>query len=78
MSSKDYNTPDSISKYEDHINNTLIPNLKETADLRDKAYNLISEYLKLKVYIETIEDQNLAELKLRVDLGSDFYAHAKT
>jgi hypothetical protein len=39
------------------------------------AYSLYS--LKLKTQIETIQNNDLKEMKTKVDLGSNFYVQAK-
>ncbi|KAI9483415.1 MAG: Prefoldin subunit-domain-containing protein [Benjaminiella poitrasii] len=65
-----------IKKYDEFITNRLKPSLKNELDERDAIFNSMSEYEKLKVQIETIEQNDLKELKTMVDLGSQFYAQA--
>ncbi|OLY78970.1 Protein UXT, partial [Smittium mucronatum] len=74
---QDPETKISFEKYDSFIQGILYPKLKETAELRDSVYDKISEYLKLKSLIETIEDHSLDTLKLSVDLGSNFYVQGK-
>ncbi|KAI7908131.1 Prefoldin subunit-domain-containing protein [Cokeromyces recurvatus] len=65
-----------IKKYDEFITNKLKPSLKSELDERDAIFNTISEYEKLKVQIETIEQNDLKDLKTMVDLGSQFYVQA--
>ncbi|KAJ1672782.1 hypothetical protein EV182_006512, partial [Spiromyces aspiralis] len=65
-----------IEKYESFIHEKLQPDLNHILEVRDKAYDRISTYLKLKAHIEAIRKNGLKELKTRVDLGSNFYAKA--
>ncbi|GAB5593977.1 hypothetical protein Unana1_08877 [Umbelopsis nana] len=66
-----------LQKYDQFVNEKLKPDLKATLDARDTLYDLTSEYLKLKAQIETIQSNDLKEMKTMVDLGSNFYAQAK-
>ncbi|CAO3664096.1 unnamed protein product [Umbelopsis ramanniana] len=66
-----------LNKYDQFVNEKLKPNLKATLDARDSLYDLTSEYLKLKLQIETIQNNDLMEMKTMVDLGSNFYVQAK-
>ncbi|PVU99091.1 hypothetical protein BB560_005559 [Smittium megazygosporum] len=77
QSSSETPVPDSIFKYTNHIETVLVPKLKNLAEKRDKIYNSISEFLKLKSIIETIEEHSLQNLKLQVDLGSNFYVFGR-
>ncbi|PVU93993.1 hypothetical protein BB561_002898 [Smittium simulii] len=65
-------------KYSGFIDNTLVPKLKNSCELRDKVYNSISEYLKLKSLIETFTQNSLDEYKALIDLGSNFYVQGKS
>ncbi|KAG2210314.1 hypothetical protein INT47_003299 [Mucor saturninus] len=65
-----------IKKYDEFIARTLKPSLKQELDERDLIFNSISEYQKLNLQIETIEENDLKELKTMVDLGSQFYVQA--
>ncbi|KAG2183388.1 hypothetical protein INT43_006394 [Umbelopsis isabellina] len=65
-----------LQKYDQFINDKLKPDLKATLDSRDALYDLTSD-LKLKAQIETIQTNDLKEMKTMVDLGSNFYAQAK-
>ncbi|KAI8967744.1 Prefoldin subunit-domain-containing protein [Mycotypha africana] len=65
-----------IKKYDDFIASKLKPSLKKELDERDAIFHSISEYQKLNAQIETIQENNLKELKTMVDLGSQFYAQA--
>ncbi|KAI9199702.1 UXT-like protein [Polychytrium aggregatum] len=66
-----------IKKYDGFINDRLRVDLQDTLDQRDALYDKISEYLKLKVQIETIKAQGAQQLKTQVDIGCDFYVQAK-
>ncbi|KAI8051088.1 Prefoldin subunit-domain-containing protein [Gilbertella persicaria] len=65
-----------IKKYDEFITLKLKPSLKKELDERDAIFNSISEYQKLKTQIQTIQENDLKELKTMVDLGSQFYAQA--
>ncbi|KAJ1919119.1 Translation machinery-associated protein 46 [Mycoemilia scoparia] len=65
-----------LERYDSFINEKLQPDLNHVLELRDEVYNQISEYLKLKTYIETIKKNDLQTLKTKIDLGSNFYAKA--
>ncbi|KAI9143456.1 Prefoldin subunit-domain-containing protein [Paraphysoderma sedebokerense] len=66
-----------LVKYDKFVNEKLRVDLKATLDLRDKIYDQISEYVKLRKQIQLIQSQDLKELKTRVDVGSNFYVQAK-
>ncbi|UZO22218.1 uncharacterized protein OCT59_014586 [Rhizophagus irregularis] len=66
-----------IEQYEKFLHDKLEVDLKQTWDLREKIYEEISDYIKLKNHIELIKSNNLKELKTMVDLGSNFYCQAK-
>ncbi|KAI9313135.1 Prefoldin subunit-domain-containing protein [Dichotomocladium elegans] len=65
-----------IKKYDDFINLKLKPNLKFVLDSRDGVFNTISEYEKLKAQIQTIQDNELKEIKTLTDIGTEFYVQA--
>ncbi|KAI8645810.1 hypothetical protein BD408DRAFT_381472 [Parasitella parasitica] len=65
-----------IKKYDEFISMKLKPSLKKELDERDLIFNNISEYQKLNMQIETIQDNKLNELKTMVDLGSQFFVQA--
>ncbi|RUP48159.1 UXT-like protein [Jimgerdemannia flammicorona] len=66
-----------LAKYDKFVNDKLKVDLQKTLEARDKLYDTISEYLKLKSQIEVIQENNLKEMKTMVDLGSNFYVQAK-
>ncbi|CAI2185505.1 8002_t:CDS:2 [Funneliformis geosporum] len=74
---KDKDISKKFEQYENFLHNKLEVDLKQTWDLRDKIYEEISDYIKLKNHIELIKSNNLKELKTMVDLGSNFYCQAK-
>ncbi|KAI8350922.1 Prefoldin subunit-domain-containing protein [Choanephora cucurbitarum] len=65
-----------LKKYDEFITHKLKPSLKKELDERDAIFNSMAEYQKLNTQIETIQENNLKELKTMVDLGSQFYVQA--
>ncbi|CAG8472016.1 15548_t:CDS:2 [Acaulospora morrowiae] len=66
-----------IARYESFLHDKLEVDLKKTWDLREKLYEEISDFIKLKNHIELIKSNELKELKTMVDIGSNFYVQAK-
>ncbi|KAJ3160899.1 hypothetical protein HDU86_008261 [Geranomyces michiganensis] len=66
-----------IKKYEAFVNDRLRPDLQRSLDARDKVYDTISEYLKLRNQIELLQSQKLTELKTMMDVGCEFFMQAK-
>ncbi|KAJ3172492.1 hypothetical protein HDU88_005820 [Geranomyces variabilis] len=66
-----------IKKYEAFVNDRLRPDLQQSLDARDKVYDTISEYLKLRNQIELLQSQKLTELKTMMDVGCEFFMQAK-
>jgi len=68
-----------VKKYETFLNDQLRPDLKSVLEDRDKIYEDISEYSALKNSIEAIQsagDELPKPLKIKTDLGSNFYVRA--
>lgn len=70
-----------VLKFEHFLNETLQGDLNKLTQLRDKAYEEISQYLQLQRTIERL-DSNTEEgekkcIKTKVDLGCNFYAQAE-
>ncbi|KAI8824843.1 uncharacterized protein EV422DRAFT_583745 [Fimicolochytrium jonesii] len=65
-----------IKKYESFVNDRLRVDLQNTLDARDKVYETISEYLKLRNQIELLQTQNLTSLKTMMDVGCEFFMQA--
>ncbi|CAG8569752.1 9338_t:CDS:2 [Paraglomus occultum] len=76
-SSQPQTIQEKITEYESFVNDKLKIDLKTTLDLRDEVYEQLSEYLKLKRQIQLIQENSLHKMKTMVDLGSNFYVHAK-
>ncbi|KAJ3171799.1 hypothetical protein HDU87_008267 [Geranomyces variabilis] len=66
-----------IKKYETFVNDRLRPDLQRSLDARDKVYDTISEYLKLRNQIELLQSPKLTELKTMMDVGCEFFMQAK-
>ena len=68
-----------ILKYETFLSEKLRPDLKSALEERDTLYAETAEFLALKNSIEAIKSSNLQPgepLKLKTDLGSNFYCQA--
>jgi prefoldin subunit 5 len=66
-----------LARYTAAINDKLKPKLKSILDARDKTYERASHYAQLERNIKLIQDQQLAELKMHVQIGSDCYCAAR-
>lgn len=69
-----------ITDYEAFVNERLRTDLGKVLEARDGIYSDIAEYLQLRNVIEKIREHGGAPqegLKTLVDLGANFYAHAK-
>ena len=81
MAKKVDNIQEKVKKYETFLNDQLRPDLKSVLEDRDKIYEDISEYSALKNSIEAIlqsasDDVLPKPLKIKTDLGSNFYVRA--
>ncbi|KAI9092718.1 Prefoldin subunit-domain-containing protein [Phlyctochytrium arcticum] len=77
MSGRDHRNLSQIKKYESFVNTRLRPDLQSLLDKRDKVYETISDYLKLRNQIDLLQTQNLTSLKTRMDVGCEFFMHAR-
>ncbi|KAI8913908.1 hypothetical protein DFJ77DRAFT_431465 [Powellomyces hirtus] len=66
-----------VKKYETFVNERLRPDLQKALEARDKVYDIISEYLKLRNQIELLQAEKLTELKTMMDVGCEFFMNAK-
>eukprot|EP01135_Chromosphaera_perkinsii_P006175 Nk52_evm3s434 gene=Nk52_evmTU3s434 len=66
-----------ISEYETFLDAKLKKDLEEVLEQRDKVYEKISEYVKLRNNIDLIWKSGMESLKSMVNLGCDFYVQAK-
>uniref|UniRef100_A0A1B6CV90 Prefoldin subunit 5 n=1 Tax=Clastoptera arizonana TaxID=38151 RepID=A0A1B6CV90_9HEMI len=68
-----------VLRYETFINDVLKEQLKKIHSELDKIHGEIAEYVQLRSTIETLKDTGLAEsqMKIQVDIGSNFYMQAK-
>lgn len=71
---------DKILKYEQFLNDKLLPDLKAVFEERDKLYTEQAEFLALQNSIDAIKAAKLREgepLKVQTDLGCNFYVNAR-
>ncbi len=68
-----------VRDYEEFVNERLKTDLQGVLEMRDDVYSDLAEYLQLRNVIERLKTREVAEkeLKTMVDLGANFYAHAK-
>ena len=68
-----------VTKYEEFLNEKLQNDLKQVLKARDSVYEEVSEYLQLRNSIDKLIQCQLPkhDLKTLVDLGANFYAHAR-
>ena len=67
-----------ILHYEEFLNERLRSDLEKVLSQRDEVCGEIAEYNQLKTTVELLISQGPAKpLKTMVDLGCNFYAHAK-
>lgn len=73
------NLPEKILQYEEFLNERLRSDLKKVLDLRERVYSDIADYGQLKNTVDMLinERMDTQPLKTMVDLGCNFYAHAK-
>ncbi|KAJ3020717.1 hypothetical protein HKX48_000316 [Thoreauomyces humboldtii] len=65
-----------VKRYESFVNDRLRVDLQSTLDTRDKVYEDISEYLKLRNQLQLLREQKLTELKTLMDVGCEFFMQA--
>ena len=68
-----------VTKYEEFLNERLHSDVKQVLKARDAVYEEVSEYLQLRNSIDKLIQCQLTkhDLKTMVDLGANFYAHAR-
>ena len=66
-----------VRQFQSFVNDHLKVELKKIISERDGIYEDIIEYTKLKNTCETMKEQKMKEVKTMVNLGSEFYVHAK-
>lgn len=67
-----------VLQYEEFVNERLRHDLEKVLSQREEVCGEIAEYNQLKMTLELITAQEGAKpLKTMVDLGCNFYAHAK-
>lgn len=66
-----------LARYSAAINDKLKPKLKSILDQRDKTYTQASNYAQLARNIALIQEQQLQELRMQVQIGSDCYCVAR-
>ncbi|KAJ3331021.1 hypothetical protein HDU76_004286 [Blyttiomyces sp. JEL0837] len=66
-----------VRRFEAFITERLQPDMIKELEARDKIDSQTAEYLKLKTQIELIKEQNLKDLKMKVDVGCDFLMQAR-
>ena len=69
--------PKKVREYEVFLNERLKTDLKVLLDSRDAVYSDVAEYMQLKSVIEALQGREDTPLKAMVDLGCNFYAHAR-
>ncbi|KND04891.1 prefoldin, alpha subunit [Spizellomyces punctatus DAOM BR117] len=66
-----------IERYERFVNERLRVDLQKAVVARDKIYETIAEYLKLRNQIDLLRNEKLNELKTMMDVGCEFFMQAK-
>ncbi|QSL66416.1 hypothetical protein MERGE_000796 [Pneumocystis wakefieldiae] len=66
-----------LKKYTSFMNNVLQPKLYSLIKEREELDKSLSEYFKLKSHILQIQNEKLNQMKIMVDIGSNFYAQTK-
>eukprot|EP00906_Rhabdomonas_costata_P022197 RCo032102 len=66
-----------LSRCERVIEKELKPKLQRIVQRRDAVYEKSSNYVKLRSQIERLQANRQAELKVMVDVGSQFYMQAR-
>ncbi|TPX63236.1 hypothetical protein SpCBS45565_g06774 [Spizellomyces sp. 'palustris'] len=66
-----------IERYERFVNERLRVDLQKAVVARDKIYETIAEYLKLRNQIDLLRNEKLKELKTMMDVGCEFFMQAK-
>ncbi|KTW27114.1 prefoldin, alpha subunit [Pneumocystis carinii B80] len=59
------------------MNDVLQPKLYSLIKEREKLDKSLSEYFKLKSHILQIQNEKLTQMKVMVDIGSNFYVQTK-
>jgi len=66
-----------IVEYETFIEQKLQVDLQYVMAARDRHYDQLAKYLELKNNIILLQENNMKEIKTKINLGNDFYAQAK-
>ncbi|CAK9291563.1 unnamed protein product [Gordionus sp. m RMFG-2023] len=67
----------SVIQYEYFINDKLKSNLKKLNEAREKINGKIENYVQTKDMIQTLQANDMKEIKIRTDIGCNFYMKAK-
>ncbi|KAG5517816.1 hypothetical protein PMAC_000269 [Pneumocystis sp. 'macacae'] len=66
-----------IEKYQLFITNILQPKLQSLIEEREQLDKSLLEYFKLKSHIFQIQNEKLDQIKVMIDIGSNFYVQSK-
>lgn len=66
-----------VAEYRRFVETTLAGRLEELLRRRDGLYEQQAQYQQLVRSVETLERTGTKEVRTRVDLGSNFFAHAE-
>ncbi|KAG4301094.1 hypothetical protein PCANB_002761 [Pneumocystis canis] len=66
-----------LEKYKLYMNTVLQPKLLLLVKEREKLDKSLSEYFKLKSHILQIQNEKINQIKVMVDIGSNFYVQSK-
>jgi len=66
-----------ITHYEAFINDKLKADLQNVLNQRESVYDELSKYLSLRNTILVIKESNQKEMETMINLGHEFFVHAK-
>jgi prefoldin subunit 5 len=67
---------DKVRRWRAFIETNLQMKLKTTLDARDALRDQVAQYRELAANVRMLDEEQLAEMKTQVNLGSDFYVQA--